>query len=199
MTIDRRYIIIGVGTMTVGVKAMDAVVDYIGAVGIWPILMVLAGVVLLITEMFVPGFGIPGIAGSVLSIAGIVLWARNWEEAMVIALCVILVLIVAFLLVMRSALRGRLSRSRFILTDSVRSGAGYSTDFKPEQLVGREGVAASELRPAGIGLFGPERIDVVSDGDYIKRGSRITVVRLEGRRIIVKQAERENEGGSKSC
>lgn len=173
---------------------MDAVVDYIGAVGVWPILMVLAGVALLITEMFVPGFGIPGIAGSMLSIAGIVLWARNWEEALLIALGVILVLVVAFVFVVRSALRGKLSRSRFILTDAVRFGAGYSNDFKPEQLVGKEGVAASELRPAGIGTFGEDRIDVVSDGEYIKRGSRITVLRLEGRRIIVKQADREKEG-----
>jgi len=173
---------------------MDAVVDYIGAVGVWPVLMVLAGVALLITEMFVPGFGIPGITGGILSIAGIVLWARNWEEALLIALGVILVLVVAFLFVMRSALRGKLSRSRFILTDAVRSGAGYSTDFQPEQLLGKEGVAASELRPAGIGIFGEDRIDVVSDGEYIKRGSPITIVRLEGRRIIVKQADREKEG-----
>lgn len=174
---------------------MGVAVEYVGAVGIWPILMVLAGVALLITEMFVPGFGIPGITGGILSIAGIVLWARNWEEAAVITAIIILVLVVAFLFVMRSAQNGRLSRSRLILTDSMQFGAGYANDFKPEQLIGKTGVAVSELRPAGIGLFDTQRIDVVSDGEYIGRGSTITIVRLEGRRIIVRLAEPNNKQG----
>lgn len=175
---------------------MDAAVGYIGSVGILPILLVLAGVALLITEMFVPGFGIPGISGLILSVAGIAMWARNWEEAAIIIAAIILVLIVAFLLVMRSAQQGRLSRSKFILTDSMRFGAGYSNGFEQEKLVGKTGVAVSELRPAGIGLFDTRRIDVVSDGEYIGRGSRITIERLEGRRVIVRLAEPNiDEGG----
>ncbi|MFZ5973893.1 MAG: NfeD family protein [Bacillota bacterium] len=179
---------------------MDAAVNYIGAVGIWPILMVLAGVALLITEMFVPGFGIPGVTGTLLSIAGIILWARNWEEAVLITAGVLVALVVAFLFVMRSAQTGRLSRSRIILTDSMQFGAGYSNEFTPEQLIGKTGVAVSELRPAGIGMFDTQRIDVVSDGEYISRGSTITIVRLEGRRIIVKLAEPDQkQGGEETC
>ncbi len=167
---------------------MDAAVSYLGGVGVWPVVLVVLGVVLLIVEMFVPGFGIPGVAGAISSIAGIILWARTWEEALIVSACVIVVLLTALMLVVRSAQKGRLARSKFILNESMRFGAGYAEDFSEEKLLGRTGTAVSELRPAGIGLFDGKRIDVVSDGEFIPRGSAITILRLEGRRIIVGRA-----------
>ena len=41
------------------------------------IICVLVGVILLVVEMFMPGFGIPGISGSILLLAGIVM---TWFE-----------------------------------------------------------------------------------------------------------------------
>ncbi len=164
---------------------MDAAVSYLGGVGVWPVVLVVLGIVLLIVEMFVPGFGIPGVAGAISSIAGIILWARTWEEALIVSACVIVVLLIALMVVVRSAQKGRLARSRFILNESMRFGAGYAEDFSEEKLLGQTGTALSELQPAGIGLFDGKRIDVVSDGEFIPRGSPIAILRLEGRRIIV--------------
>jgi len=54
-------------------------------------------------------------------------------------------------------------------------------------LVGQEGITESELRPVGIAVIGGNRIDVMTEGDYVEPNSRIRVIREEGNRIVVEQ------------
>ena len=56
-------------------------------------------------------------------------------------------------------------------------------------LLGRRGTALSDLRPAGVARFGDERVDVVSDGDYVAAGAILHVLRVEGMRVVVRAAD----------
>lgn len=47
----------------------------------------------------------------------------------------------------------------------------------------------TDLRPAGTAIVGNERLDVVSEGSFIKRDSLIEVVKVEGSRIVVREAK----------
>jgi len=54
---------------------------------------------------------------------------------------------------------------------------------------GARGVAATDLRPSGRAHFattGTDPVDVVSEGGFIERGSALEVVRVEGRRVVVR-------------
>lgn len=42
------------------------------------------------------------------------------------------------------------------------------------------------LRPSGTAVINNERIDVVSEGGFIEQNSRITVIKVEGVRIVVR-------------
>src|SRR5262245_55080455 len=53
------------------------------------------------------------------------------------------------------------------------------------ELVGKEGVAATSLRPAGIATFGTRRVDVVTRGEHLPAGAAIRVLKVEGNRVIV--------------
>ena len=55
-----------------------------------------------------------------------------------------------------------------------------------DELVGAEGVAITSLRPAGVGLFDGERLDVVSDSEWIEEGTPIRIDRAEGYRHVVR-------------
>jgi len=55
------------------------------------------------------------------------------------------------------------------------------------ELVGREGVAQTVLRPSGIARIDGKRLDVVAESDMIERGSRIKVVSVERGRILVRK------------
>ena len=53
-------------------------------------------------------------------------------------------------------------------------------------LVGREGQAITDLRPSGTALIGDERIDVVSESEWITEGTPVRVVSAEGYRHVVR-------------
>jgi membrane-bound serine protease (ClpP class) len=54
-------------------------------------------------------------------------------------------------------------------------------------LVGREGVAQTLLRPSGMALLDGKRLDVVAESDMIERGSAIKVVAIDGTRVVVRK------------
>jgi membrane-bound serine protease (ClpP class) len=77
---------------------------------------------------------------------------------------------------------------RVILSTEVAASAGYVSQVeRPVELVGKRGVAHGMLRPAGIAEIEGRRVDVVSVGEYIKPGTAIEVVAVDGNRVVVKQ------------
>jgi membrane-bound serine protease (ClpP class) len=63
---------------------------------------------------------------------------------------------------------------------------GYIASRDYGQYLGKIGVAISPLRPAGIALFEGERLDVVSDGDFIEKDIPVEITRVDGYRLIVR-------------
>jgi len=58
---------------------------------------------------------------------------------------------------------------------------------KPE-LLHQTGVAQTNLRPSGMALINGQRVDVVTEGSMIERGTPVTVVAVEGMRVVVRAA-----------
>ncbi len=147
-------------------------------------IILIAGLALVIVEMFTPGFGVPGIAGGLLLIVGIILTARNFIEALVLFIVILVILGTALFIVLRSAARGRLKK-RLVLDLSQKNENGYvgTRDFK--EYIGREGIALTVLRPAGAAEFDGVRIDVVSEGPFINPGTHVKVIKVEGPRVVV--------------
>jgi len=56
------------------------------------------------------------------------------------------------------------------------------------ELVGREGVTLTPLRPAGVARFGDARVDVVAMGEMIEKDRRVKVVEVKGNRVVVRRA-----------
>ena len=114
------------------------------------IICLAAGLGLLVVEMFVPGFGIPGISGIALLIASVVLMWLKAGALAAVGLVVIIMALAAILLSvsLKSAANGRLSRSRFILKDRESAEEGYTAASDMNIFVGCEGEARTVLRPA---------------------------------------------------
>lgn len=149
-------------------------------------ILFIAGLILLFSEMFTPGLGVSGIAGTILLIAGIILTAKTPLEAVIMTLILLLLLALLLFLLLRSAKKGKLSKI-LILRQAMTKDRGFSSTEDNSALVGKEGTAVSQLRPSGIGEFDGRRMDVVSEGQFIEAGSKITVIRAEGRRVVVSQ------------
>jgi membrane-bound serine protease (ClpP class) len=73
---------------------------------------------------------------------------------------------------------------RMALKASLEGGATFAADYAAWS--GREGEAATDLRPAGTVVVDGKRIDVVTSGELVARGSKVKVVKVEGNRVVVK-------------
>jgi len=149
------------------------------------LILMIVGTGLIVLEMLMPGFGLPGITGGIALIVGILFYAKSLTEALVLLLIVTVVLTALFFVLIRSVSIGRLSRSSIILRDAAQDTAGYSAFLKAEDLLGKIGTAISMLRPSGVGDFNGQRLDVVSEGAFIPAGANIKIVRVQGRQIMV--------------
>jgi membrane-bound serine protease (ClpP class) len=139
-----------------------------------------------------PGFGIAGILGVVSLVAGIVLVSQLVSILVLILIIAAVLVIIAGLLVFmyKSATKGgRMSKLLLLNTNTSKEEGFTSTLDIEEDLVGLEGIAETILRPAGTGLFGKRKIDVVTEGEFIQRGSKIKIVKIEGFRVIVEEIE----------
>lgn len=152
-------------------------------IGNIPALLCLAvGVILIVVEMMMPGFGVPGISGIALLLIGVLITGGTALEMMALAGIVLLILLIALPFCLRAIARGRLAKTKIAL-DAVSLVEPISAD--PDKLLGREGVAQTMLRPAGIALVGEERLNVVSDGEFISEGAKVRIEQVEGNRIVV--------------
>ena len=159
------------------------------------LLLVASGLVLLVLEIFViPGFGLAGIMGIGALLAGLSLslvgGGVTWEFVVIAVgrvLVSLLLALAASLLFLRFLPRLPFGR-QLILDTGLAAGEGYAAAPESDnRWLGKHGTAFSSLRPAGIALIDGERVDVVSDGEFIDAGVSILVTRVDGNRIVVRR------------
>ena len=166
--------------------------EMLGPTAIPTILCLIVAVIMFVIELFTPGIGIAGATGLVALIAVVVMqlgWGNPQVALYIIAISLLLI-ILALIWVIRSFQRGRLSRSFLVLNEQSNGTSVPDIASAKSELVGKSGVAISTLRPAGIAEIDGKRIDVLTAGEFIEKGSPITVVKAEGMHILViKKAE----------
>lgn len=149
----------------------------------------LLGLVLLIVEVFMPGFGLPGISGIVLEIICIALtyFAHGSMAALGVTLIILAVVAITISLALRSANKGRLSKSAVILTETERVEDGYVAAKDMDVFLGKTGTASTVLRPTGMAEFEGVKLNVQSDGEYIGKGETVRVDHVEGAKVVVRR------------
>lgn len=159
------------------------------------------GIVLLLIEVFEPGFGIFGISGIVLLVVSIVLRAviRKPEDnpiAQVFQMLLLFLIIGALLFILLAVAT---KRNWLRKTPLIQSGTAVREDFSDgtenfSALVGKEGKAVTDLRPSGKAEIDGKVYDVVADNFFISVGENIKVNNVEGSKIgveIIKNIEKE--------
>lgn len=148
------------------------------------LLPLLIGIALLVIEIFLPGFGIPGICGLIME--GIAIWLtatrHGTSAALILTAIVLLITALTIFLAFRSATKGRLSKTSLVLNETEQADSVVFPGVDP----GEEGIALTALRPSGTALFGDRRMDVMTEGDFVQKNQKISVVRTEGSKVIVR-------------
>ena len=158
-------------------------------------LFVFAGLGLILLEMLViPGFGIVGLGGIGFMLYGLYLLLlpdvpvgeEIMEQAMdgfiigLIGAAIGLVLLIR--LMMKTKFWDQLTSP-----DIQKKEDGYSNTQGWETLDGLTGVADTDLHPSGWVKIGEQRVFVVSEGGFIDQGKEITVLSVDGNRVLVRE------------
>ena len=158
---------------------------------IWiPLLLFSVGFIALFLELFVPAAGVIGAMGLICMIAATVLAYRTLGKGAGIAfLAGILVGTPAMIMLGLKMFPRSFVGKRLILHQSMERGSGFtSSDVDSyEGLLGKEGVALTTLRPAGMADIGNRKYSVVTAGEPIEKGEPVRVVKVEGNRIVVRK------------
>ena len=166
----------------------------LGLAGWEEVLLLGLGLLALAAEVFIiPGFGVAGIVGLAAIVTSMVLammggYPTSADVAQALAVLGASLFISAA--VIYAWLRHLPNSGRFsglLLKGAGHRDAGFTTAPARPELVGRDGTAITDLRPSGTARIGEERIDVVTEGEYVALGSRVQVVRSDGYRHVVRK------------
>ncbi|MGG1248648.1 nodulation protein NfeD [Bacillus spizizenii] len=157
-----------------------------GFAGYETVLLFIAGVILILLEIFLPG-GIIGLLGLGAIIASLFLAAGSFTVMAVSLLIASAVSITAFILLTRVLGKRMKFFKKFVLNDSTNTESGYVSNQTRMDLIGKVGVTCTPLRPAGTVIIDDERLDVVSEGSFTEKDKKVKVVKVEGSRIVVRE------------
>lgn len=172
----------------------------------WELGIFILGIILIAVEIFaIPGFGVAGVLGILLTMAGLVLsmvdnivfdFQFHTIEAVRILLSsfVIVSLSMLFSLILSIYLSKKLLTStrfsQLVLSDTQQKSEGYiGVDEHLEGLKGKTGIAATVLRPSGKVEIDDEIYDAKSEVGYIEKGEKIKVIKCGTSQIYVMKIE----------
>ena len=159
----------------------------------WEIVLFFLGIILIIVEVFViPGFGIFGVSGLIISISSLILIMLNNDmfdftfvvsrDIMNASLSVLISVFAFGILILFGGLKFTDSKAfkNISLDETQDSSMGYISNKYPDSLVGKIGKAFTVLRPSGKIIIDEEIYDATSLSGFIEKNSKVKVVNNEG-------------------
>lgn len=167
-----------------------------GTANIWEILIFIAGVGLLLLEIFViPGFGVAGIAGIICIIAGLTFSLIGFNgfdfefnfitgDLMIQAFFRVMVVISAAFVVIfffGQSILNMPGFNKLVLTSNQEAEDGFSTKRNElYTLIGKEGVVVNQLRPAGKISIEGNLYEAISHSGMVDKDTKVKVTGVDG-------------------
>ncbi len=170
----------------------------------WEIVAFILGLVLLLVELLIiPGFGIAGILGIILTFVSLVfalignvspidLGYTTTNDIMTAIIIVMIGLMLGLAVVLyvshKIGSKGIMADTALQKEQKVEDGyIGVPTEL--QAYIGSEAVASTVLRPSGkIKMESGEMVDAVSTGEFIEPGEKVKVVKYENTQLYVVKA-----------
>lgn len=167
----------------------------------WELVVFVLGIILIALELVaIPGFGVLGISGIILTISSLVLVMLGndvfdfslvpFDKIFVATATTLGAMVSSFILLFFAGVQ--LTNTQFFnrvaLSTVQNRSEGYTAKFRNESLMGMEGTAYTVLRPSGRVQINDEIYDAYTRGEYILKDDPIVVISEEGTTLLVKKA-----------
>jgi membrane-bound ClpP family serine protease len=160
---------------------------------LWIIFLLVIGLLMVCLEIFIPG-GIVGTLGGFCLLGSIVMAFTERGETFGFywTAGVVLLTLIGLSVSIRFLPRSPAGKRLFLGS----SEAGFASGEEGlDSWVGKEGKAMTTLRPAGMIEIEGKRVDVVTGGEYLKKGTPVRVIRVDGNRVVVAEESAPAEAG----
>jgi len=154
------------------------------------IVLVLAAMALIVTEICTPTFGLLGlVAIGALAWAVYICWTISEVlgivAAIVAVVCTPIFIVIAVKIIPKTPLGRRLAlrRARAV------PGGGTPEAEDLQRLVGRETTAETLLRPSGTIRIDGRRLVAQSESGLIEKGAAVRIIQAAGTHVIVRKVE----------
>ncbi|MBY0588224.1 hypothetical protein K2X85_13685 [bacterium] len=160
------------------------------------VLLLVGGLVVLFLELFIPSAGALFAVSMVCIVSSVFVafWVSPGIGLTVVAIDLVLAIFLpgmAFRIWKSTPMGKRMFLDHPTPPEDEPLSVEISADdqFDYRDLMGKEGLTITPLRPAGTTDFSGRRVDTVSEGIMIDRGRSVRVVAVEGRRVVVREIE----------
>ncbi|MGH2104882.1 NfeD family protein [Aerococcus urinaeequi] len=161
--------------------------------GSWLSLMLFAlGTVLIISEVFLPTYGILGVVGLLIGAWGLMGQTADIGDAVVDLTIGVVVGIVAFYILVKLGYSIPFN-DQIVLNTSLNRERGYqSQSVSVADYVSQEAMTLTPLRPTGKATFSDGNIlEVMSDNEVIGSDEQVVVVRIRNNQLLVRRVNHE--------
>jgi membrane-bound serine protease (ClpP class) len=150
-----------------------------------PVVLQLAGVIIIIAEIFLPSGGLLSVIAA--GLFGYSLFIVFHDISTMAGTYFVLADLFIIPLLVAVGLKV-VARSPATLKETLSSDSGVvSQSPELESFMGREGKSVTDLRPGGTAIIDDKRLDVVSRGEYIEKDRNLIVVEVTGNQVIVRE------------
>ena len=170
----------------------------------WELVLFVVGIIMIGIELVaIPGFGVLGIGGAVLTLSSLVLVMLGndvfdfslvpWDKIFIASSTTLGGMVGSVLLVFLGGVQ--LTNTRFFqrvaLSNVEKRSDGYTAKFRENSVLGLKGTAFTVLRPSGRVMIDDDIYDAYTRGEYINKDESIEVISEEGTTLLVKKTEAE--------
>lgn len=153
----------------------------------FPIILQIAGILVLLAEVILPSGGVLTILA--IGLLGYSLYAVFTEVSVSIGMMFVVADIIILPIVLIAGLK-LLAYSPVTLRKSLKKTDGVTSQSeKLGGYMGKTGTTITNLRPAGTARIDGKRVDVVSRGEFIDKEKPVIVIAVAGNRVVVREDE----------
>ena len=147
-----------------------------------------AGLVFLLLEIFLPSAGVLGLLSLGFTLFGI--FGLFYQGKPVLGVLALAGTGTVSFLILGYGLR------RINFQGTLSPELSSSVDDRIENLLGKEGVTYTPLRPAGVAMIDGKKVDVVTAGEFLDQDVRVRVIDNSGNRVVVRDLSLEGPEAS---
>ena len=159
-----------------------------------PIVLFILGLLLVVTEVLIPDFGLIGFLGIASVIGGLYLTLGDLGQT-IQDMSIAIVITAGLVLYLAKQGYSLANFSRFVLTSSEENQQSKKKiNHKLEE--GNEGISETTLRPSGKAIFNEEDgliYDVLSAEGHISKGTPIVIEKISGTKILVRKLKKKGD------